>query len=236
MTSALFLASFDALEAGDELRITGDEARHAAVKRITPGERVLVSNGAGLGGEGVVASVSKGEVVITIDTVLSHHPRREVIAVQALAKGDRALLAVQMLTEVGVSRIIAWQSERSIVRWSGDRGDKSLEKWRATARESAKQARRLTIPDVDFATTKTLREALGDVETLLVLHEDATEHLRDIELPQGPVAVVIGPEGGITPAELDALVTMGGRAVRISDHVLRTSTAGAVAVGQLEMR
>lgn len=235
MTSALFLADFDHVEVGRELRVHGEEARHAEVKRIAVGEHVLVANGRGLGAEGPVVSITKGEFVVEVARVLRERPRREVTAVQALAKGDRALLAVQMLTETGASRIIAWQSDRSIVRWQGERGEKSLAKWEATARESAKQARRLTVPDVAFATTKQLPEALEGIQTVLVLHEDAETHLRDVELGDGPVAVVVGPEGGIAPAELELLESAGGVVVRIGEHVLRTSTAGAVALGQLEV-
>lgn len=235
MTSALFLASFDDARVGIRVRVDGEEARHAEIKRVTVGEQVLVANGRGLGIEGPVAAAEKGWFEVVAERVLREQPRRRVTAVQALAKGDRALLAVQMLTELGARHIVAWQSDRSIVRWKGERGDKGLEKWAATARESAKQSRRLVVPEVSFATTRELPARLADVTTVLILHEDATTHLRDVELSDD-VAVVIGPEGGIAPAELAALEAAGAVQVRIAEHVLRTSTAGAVALGQLEMR
>lgn len=236
MTSALFLAEFDELELGRELRVVGEEARHADVKRIEVGERVLVANGRGLGAEGPVVASSKSELVVRVERILEEPtPRRRTVAVQALAKGDRSLLAVQMLTELGAARIIAWQSDRSIVRWGADRADKSLAKWEATAREAAKQSRRLSVPECAFATNKTLLRELAGVEAVLVLHEDAEVHLRDAAPDASSVAVVVGPEGGISPAELEMLVAAGATPVRISDHVLRTSTAGAVALGQLEV-
>lgn len=235
MTSALFLADFDDVEVGQQVRISGDEARHAGVKRIEIGEQVLVANGRGLGIEGPAVSVSKQEIVVEAARVLHDEPRRSVTAVQALAKGDRALLAVQMLTELGATRIVAWQSDRSIVRWQGERGDKSLAKWEATARESAKQARRLSVPALAFTTTKQLAQTLAGVDTVLVLHEDATTHIKDATIGDGDVAIVIGPEGGIAPAELEALEAAGAQLVKISDHVLRTSTAGAAALAQLEV-
>ena len=235
MTSALFLADFDDVEVGQQVRISGDEARHAGVKRIEIGEQVLVANGRGLGIEGPAVSVSKQEIVVEAARVLHDEPRRPVTAVQALAKGDRALLAVQMLTELGATRIVAWQSDRSIVRWQGERGDKSLAKWEATARESAKQARRLSVPELAFTTTKQLAQTLAGVDTVLVLHEDATIHIKDATIGDGDVSIVIGPEGGIAPAELEALEAAGAQLVKISDHVLRTSTAGAAALAQLEV-
>lgn len=236
MTSALFLAGFDAVQVGETIVIDGAEARHAEVKRIEIGEPVLVANGRGLGAEGVVVSSRDGALTVEVRRVVEEEPRREVVAVQALAKGDRALLAVQMLTEVGTSRIVAWQSERSIVRWQGERGEKALAKWALTARESAKQARRLRVPEIVPApTTKALLSLLSEVGRVLVLHEDAETHIRDAELGGGSVAVIVGPEGGIAPGELEALEAHGAQPVRIGEHVLRTSTAGAVALGQLEV-
>lgn len=234
MTSPLFLTDFDDARVGAVVRVEGEEARHAEVKRIELGETVLVANGRGLGIEGPVVEAGKGWFAVEAERVLEAPQRRRVTAVQALAKGDRAMLAVQMLTEMGADRIVAWESERSIVRWSGDRGEKSLAKWASTARESAKQSRRLTVPDVVAATSKTLPSVLADVGTVLVLHEAATTHLKDVEIT-GDVAIVVGPEGGIAPTELARLEEAGAVAVRITDHVLRTSTAGAVALGQLEV-
>ncbi|RRD47822.1 16S rRNA (uracil(1498)-N(3))-methyltransferase [Tessaracoccus sp. OH4464_COT-324] len=234
MTGALFLAEFDTVEVGQRISVGGEEARHATVKRIELGEEVVVANGRGLGFAGPVRGVTREELVVEVARVLRDAPARRVVAVQALAKGDRSLLAVQMLTEVGAHQIVAWQSDRCIVRWSGERGEKSLAKWTATARESAKQARRLTTPDVLPATNRTLGKLLVGVGTILVLHEAADRHIRDAEIV-GDVAVVVGPEGGISPDELAMLAGLGGQPVRISDHVLRTSTAGAVAIGQLEV-
>lgn len=234
MTGALFLAELDHPEVGGRVVVDGDEARHAAVKRIEVGEHVLVADGKGLGIEGPVVAITKSTVTVAVETVRREEPRRRTTVVQALAKGDRSTLAVQMVTEMGASRIIAWQADRSIVRWQGDRRDKSLAKWEATARESTKQSRRFSLPELAFATTKQLPALLADVSTVLVLHEDAQTHIRDVEV-SGDVAVVVGPEGGIAPEELDALVEVGAIPVRIAEHVLRTSTAGAVALGQLEL-
>ena len=184
--------------------------------------------------QATAAGLVSGELRRDVEAVRREEPRRRVTAVQALAKGDRSTLAVQMLTEMGASRIIAWQADRSIVRWPAERRDKALAKWEATARESSKQSRRFSIPEVAFATTKQLPDVLGDVSTVLALHEDASQHIRDVAV-EGDVAVIVGPEGGIAPDELDVLVAAGAQPVRIADHVLRTSTAGAVALGQLEL-
>ena len=157
------------------------------------------------------------------------------MAVQALAKGDRSELAVEMLTEVGVGEIVPWSASRSVVRWTGERGEKSLGRWRATAREAAKQSRRLLVPTVaePMSTAQVARRMAG-TDVALVLHEDAELRLSALPLPTAAtVLMVIGPEGGIAPEELSAFAAAGARAVSISDGVLRTSTAGAVAAGML---
>lgn len=239
MTDHLFLAEFDeGIAPGQRVVVTGAEAHHAtSVKRISVGESVLLSNGEGLGVRGTVVEATKRELMVEVCEVLSS----EVAAlrwgvVQALAKGDRSDLAVQMATELGTRRIIAWQAARSIVRWQGERGAKALEKWRATAREASKQSRRFFVPVLEAASTAQVIEAIRGAAVALVLHEDAERHIAQVELPpEGEGLVIVGPEGGISPEELDAFVDAGAQPVLISDGVLRTSTAGAVALGQLEV-
>ena len=157
---------------------------------------------------------------------------------QALAKGDRGELAVELLTEVGVTEILPWQASRSIVRWSGERGTKGLARWRSTAREAAKQSRRLWVPTVaDPVDTVGLAGRIAVAGTTLLLHEDATTPLADVSLPSaGEVLLVVGPEGGISPDELATLTAAGGRPTLLTPHVLRTSTAGVVAVAGLMLR
>lgn len=237
MSLPLFLAELAGAVVGGAVTVTGDEARHAvSVKRIRVGERVLLSDGAGRTVTGEVVATGKQELEVSVERIDdAPAPALEVIAVQALAKGDRSELAVEMLTEVGVRRILAWQAARSIVRWQGERAAKSLAKWQSTAREAMKQSRRGFLPEVTAASTKDVAALLADVELALVLHEDATEHIARVPLPaRGRIALVIGPEGGISPEELATFEAAGARLVLVSDGVLRTSTAGAVAVGQIE--
>jgi 16S rRNA (uracil1498-N3)-methyltransferase len=159
-------------------------------------------------------------------------------ALGATVKAARDELAVEMLTELGVQEIVPWQAQRSVVRWLGDRSRNGLACWRSTVREAAKQSRRLHVPVVrEPVRTVELTRLVGEVDLALVLHEGATHSLRDVELPQGgTIMIVIGPEGGIASAELDALVATGARPVLVSDGVLRTSTAGVVALAGLLYR
>lgn len=239
MTDPLFLVDLsDPLPGvGELVEVDGPEGRHAAVvKRIRPGERVLLADGAGRGVAGTVESADKTGVRVEVtDHLPPVDDRVRHVCVQALAKGDRGELAVAMLTEVGVHQVVPWQSARSIVKWTGERGEKSRGRWQATVREAAKQSRRLRVPEVaEVVTTKGLLERVSGADLALVLHEDATESLAAITTPRaGEVMIIVGPEGGITPEELDQLVAAGARAVSINDGVLRTSTAGVVALGVL---
>jgi 16S rRNA (uracil1498-N3)-methyltransferase len=213
--------------AGDTVLLDGPEGRHAAlVKRLRVGEAVDLVDGRGTRATGTISATSKDTVTVdVIERTVEPAPAPRLIVVQALAKGDRGELAVELMTEVGVDVIVPWAASRCIAKWT----EKSLQRWQSTAQESAKQARRAWFPEVrDVAATADL-PTLG---SLLVLHEEATTPLSSVEL-SGDVVLVVGPEGGIAPDELE---TLGGTAVRLGTTVLRTSTAGAAAAAVISSR
>ena len=165
-------------------------------------------------------------------------PSPSLVVVQALPKGDRGELAVEVLTEIGVSRVVPWAAERSVAVWKGERAVKSLARWRATAREAGKQARRPWGCSVsDLARTSDVLALVADASLAVVLHEDATTPLASLDVPAtGSVLVVVGPEGGLTADEVAAFVDAGARSVRLGSEVLRTSTAGVAACAALLAR
>lgn len=240
MTVPLFLVPHAAL-AGDEVVLDGAEGRHAvSVRRITAGEQVDLTDGAGVRLECVVTSVvGKDQARLSVvDRIVEPEPTPRFVVVQAIPKGDRGELAVEVLTEIGVDVVVPWSASRCVVQWKGERGAKSAERWRRTAREAAKQAHRSWLPDVrPVASTAEVARLLADAAVPLVLHEEATDPLGAVALPaDGDVVVVVGPEGGITPAELDAFGAAGAKVVRLGPTVLRTSTAGVAALGVLMSR
>jgi 16S rRNA (uracil1498-N3)-methyltransferase len=235
-TAPLFLV--DALPAGDVGVLDGPEGRHAAtVKRLRAGEGLLLADGRGGLAHAVVTSVLKDALELeVVDRRTLPAPAPRVLLAQALVKGDRGELAVELATEAGVDGVLPWRAARCVARWeAGPRGDKALARWRTTAREAAKQARRAWVPDVEEpVTTAALARRVADVRAALVLHESATDGLASVDLPaDGDLLLVVGPEGGIADEERDALVAAGARAVRLGPEVLRASTAGAVALGAL---
>ena len=225
---------------GATVVVEGDEAHHAvAVRRLRVGERVVLTDGAGARVVVEVTETGKRSfAAVVVEREDLDRPRPELVVVQALPKGDRGELAVEVLTEVGVGRVVPWAAERSVAVWRGERAAKSLARWRATAREAAKQARRPWHPEVDeLARTERVVELVAAADLAVVLHEDATEALADLAVPAtGTVVVVVGPEGGLTEAEVAALVAAGARSVRLGAEVLRTSTAGVVACAALLAR
>lgn len=215
-------------------QLTGDEGRHAAtVKRIAVGESVDVCDGAGWRATGTVTATTKSTVdVSVIQCEYEAEPLLKIVAVQALAKGERSDLAIEALTEIGVDEIIPWQATHSIAKWNDDKG---LAKWQRVARESAKQARRSRVPVVaELHTTKTLLERINHATCAFVLHESGNEPLSSALLPvSGEILLIVGPEGGINPSELTAFSDAGARIVRMGNTVLRTSTAGVAAASAI---
>ena len=257
MTAPVFLADGADL-AADLIVLTGAEGRHAAtVRRIRPGERADVTDGQGLLAECVVTAARAGQVELRVQA------RREVpvpdpliTVVQAIPKGERAELAVETMTEVGVDVIVPWQAERCVARWPADRAPKALGRWRSAAREAAKQARRARVPEVTgLASSADVAARISAAAFAIVLEPDAGVALSQLALAQptgsqpgvpgpeklsppplpvsGDIILIVGPEGGISPDELTAFTDAGATSARLGESVLRTSTAGAVAAAVL---
>ena len=235
MSSALFL--MDEVPAAAQFVLGGSEGRHAGtVQRAEPGEVILIGDGRGTVATVEVEAVSAAGVQVRVlHRRVEPDPVHTVVVVQALAKGDRSELAVETMTELGVDVIVPWSAARSIVRWREDRAEKSLGRWRTTAREATKQSRRAFAPDVaQLHSTARVRELIAGADWAAALHEEGAEPLLGtLPPPAGRLVLVVGPEGGIAADELAAFVAAGARPVRLGAPVLRTSTAGAAALAAL---
>lgn len=244
--------ALDAVTPGGHFALDGAEARHAVtVKRLTPGEAVDLVDGAGTRVTGRVTSATPSRLEVECTSVaVEDKPAIRLVLVQALAKGDRDELAIETATELGIDAVVPWQSERSIVRWKGDRAAKAHAKWQSVVAAAAKQARRAWIPEVRSAVdTAGLTAAVKAADLAVILHEDAVRPLRKVlevwvleawngtgspggdgEAADREVLLIVGPEGGISPREVTRLCDQGAVTALLGHHVLRSSTAGPAAV------
>jgi 16S rRNA (uracil1498-N3)-methyltransferase len=236
---SLFLADRAELQR-DAVLLTGAEGRHAgAVRRLRPGERIDVGDGAGLVAECVVVAHSGAGLELAVQARrVVPRPDPLITIVQAIPKGDRGELAVEEMTEVGVDRIVPWAAARCVPVWRAERGARSLARWRTTAREAAKQSRRAWIPEVtELASTPDVTQLLTKAACAIVLEPGAAQSLGQLTSPEsGDLAVIVGPEGGITDEENEAFRAAGATPAGLGPTVLRTSTAGTVAAAVLLSR
>lgn len=211
--------------------LRGDEAHHAGrVLRVKVGERISAADGSGRVVAAVVTSVGSVVEADIEDTERVSMPTPAITLFQAVAKGDKLEIVVEKATEVGVSRIVPFVAERTIANWDERKLVRVHERLRAIAKSAAKQSRSPFVPDVG-PITRGPEDATNGTSTVLVLHEAATERLRNALAPHAPdeLSLVVGPEGGLSDDEVSALTEAGATAVTLGPRVLRTETAGPVA-------
>lgn len=249
----------DGTAPGDVVVLDGAEGHHAVtVKRVRAGEEIDLLDGNGTRAGCTVESTGKACLTARVDRV-EHDPSPalRLVLVQALAKGDRDLQAVESAVELGVDEVVPWQADRSVVRWPEAKAEKGRAKWAATVRSAVKQSRRTRLPEVHgVLTTGQLAAWLdraageGTRQLPVILHEQATEPLsavvREFLEEAGPhaagpydggadagvpaILLIVGPEGGIADPEIERLVAAGARTALLGRHVLRASTAGPAAL------
>jgi 16S rRNA (uracil1498-N3)-methyltransferase len=239
VTTPVFVATTEQLNHASVV-LEGGEAHHAAAsRRLRVGERVVVTDGLGTAATGTIVDAARSRVVVEVErreTQPAATPR--VTIVQAIPKGERAELAVELMTEVGVDTIVPFAAARCVVRWDAERAERGVQRWRTTAREAAKQSRRWWFPDVtEVARLADVARLVNEADLALVLHEVADLPVSHVAVPDdGHLVLVVGPEGGLADDEVTTLVDAGAHAVRLGPTVLRSSTAGVVAATALLSR
>jgi 16S rRNA (uracil1498-N3)-methyltransferase len=221
---------------GDRLLLAGDEGRHAAlVARMRVGERTTVGDGRGRVATAEATAVSKDTVELqVVDLDETPEPRPRITLVQALAKGGRDELAIQAATELGVAAVAPWQAARSVTRWEGRKAETGAARWAGIVREASKQAMRpWAAAGLPLMSTADVVALARDAATV-VLDPDAAVRLADaVPAEVEDLVLVVGPEGGIAPDELERLTAAGATSARMGPTVLRTSTAGPAALAAL---
>ncbi len=214
-------------QVGQTYEFDNEDANHAIrVLRMNAGDIFMLSDGNGAWSEVKVHAVKKKSLEVEVISSGFQEPLATTITVvQALPKGDRAKEAIELLTEAGVDRIIPWQASRSI--------GKASDKFAVTAREASKQSRRFRIPEVtSTATTEQICDAIKVSDLAIVFHESAEIKLSDVVTSHNVsnLLVIIGPEGGITPAEVEVFTAAGAKTALMGRPILRSAHAGIAAV------
>ena len=238
MVEPLFLKNFEStVSVGQTVLLDGDEGKHAAsVRRMRVGEAIALTDGFGVRVRGRVSAVELKSLSVLVESIEQEElPALQLTLVQALAKGDRDELAIQAATELGVTHVVPWQADRSISRWNEVKAAKGQARWQQICDEAAKQSLRSWFVQVDVAvSTKQLASQLGRFDRVLVLDPTAPQGIASLGALSGKVAIVVGPEGGIDEVELALLEQAGAQRVRLGASILRTSTAGIVAIAALQ--
>ena len=231
-----FFVDARAIEA-DHVRLTGGDAHHLVkVLRLGPGDALSVLDGTGMVYDAVIEAAGKDEVLARItDREEAPEPPVPVTLYQALPKGDKLELIIQKGTELGMARLVPVSASRSVVQLKGDRVEAKVGRWQKIAQEAAEQCERGKVPVVDLP--HALKDVMLPDGTLgLVLSERVAGPSFVQALPERAplaLAVFIGPEGGWTPEELEALRALGAIEVSLGRRILRTETAGLAALAML---
>jgi len=215
---------------GSLYEFDSEDAHHAVrVLRMAAGDTFMLADGTGAWSQVKAFAVKKKSIEVeVIASGFQEALPTTITVVQALPKSDRAKEAIELLTEAGVDRIVPLASSRSI--------GKASDKFSVTAREASKQSRRLRIPEVtDIATTSQICEAIALSDLAIVFHESAEMKLSDC-ISSHNVAhllIIIGPEGGITPTEIDEFKAAGAKVALMGRPILRSAHAGIAAVAAI---
>jgi 16S rRNA (uracil1498-N3)-methyltransferase len=214
---------------GATYEFNNDDANHAIrVLRMGTGEIFNLSDGAGAWATVQVLTVAKKSMQVkVVETGYQDPLETHFTVIQAIPKGDRIKEAIEMCTEGGVDRIVMWKSARSI-----GKSDDKIEKLQTTAREASKQSRRFRIPEViGVAATNAVVDQIAQADLAIVFHESATMKVSEIVAPGcKKVAIIIGPEGGLTDEEIDTFAAAGAKVALMGRPVLRSAHAGLAAL------
>lgn len=223
---------------GDQISLTGEDARHAVtVSRLRVGEYIQIGDGKGTIFHCEAIAVSPQEV--QLEVLLGSESSQsipKIWLVQALAKGGRDELAIQMATELGVAGVIPWAADRSVVRWDAQKETKNLDRWRKILREAAKQSIRAYIPELRPLINNDELAQLAKESQVVLLDPTAPVKMSDADFDDAEIFLVVGPEGGFSEKELDTFSASGAQRISLGAEILRTSTAGAAALAALNLK
>tara|TARA_R110002074_G_scaffold222406_2_gene393253 strand:+ start:1036 stop:1764 length:729 start_codon:yes stop_codon:yes gene_type:complete len=222
----------------DQLLLDGSEAHHLLhVLRMQAGDTVLVFNGTGAEAEGVISKISRKtvEVQVTARHAAQAKSQTPLILATAVPKGDRFRWLVEKAAELGVTKLVPLLTRRSSV----DPGENRLKKLQQTIVSAAKQSGQIQL--MELAEVQKWDEFLSEIsqtECRLLIADPAgsgVDFFRSGEKRESPVVILIGPEGGFTPDELQSAQEKGAKSVRLSEGILRIETAAILFAGLIRL-
>lgn len=241
MANPRFYCDAHKLALGAILALPEGAAVHAAkALRMQAGDRLRLFNGDGHDYEAEITLIKKNEVIVKIDgmhPVNNESPLRITLA-QGIASGDRMDYTIQKSVEMGVTHIQPIAMQRSVVKLSGDRAEKRVQHWQEIVRSACEQSGRAFVPEV--ALPLMLEQWLAALLKAqfagrkLTLSPYAAQRLHDLEAPQAPIILLIGPEGGLTEHEVALADSQGFSGVKLGQRVLRTETAALAAIAAMQ--
>jgi 16S rRNA (uracil1498-N3)-methyltransferase len=228
----------DALENRGSCELTGTAANHVArVLRLGSGAPLVLFDGRGGEYAGTVESCGKDRVRVAIGehSPVERESKLALTLAQGIARAERMDLIVQKATELGVGRIVPIAAERSVVRAAAQQAERKQEHWRSIAIAACEQCGRNRLPVIDApARIEAWMAARAASDVSLILSPRAGRPLRDLLDAAQSIALLIGPEGGLSPAEEACALAGGFRAACLGPRILRTETAAIAALAAIQ--
>lgn len=223
------------LSPGTDICLGDSASQHVRVLRLREGDALRLFNGDGLEYSAHLLEVSKRTVRAQVADATPTGSESGLILHlgQAISRGERMDYAVQKATELGCSRITPLFTERCEVRLNSERQDKRLRHWQQVAISACEQSQRNALPELQ--PPQTLEQWLSDcdAELKLVLHPHSAVPLASLDKPAS-VALLIGPEGGLSDAEVELAQQQGFQPLTLGPRILRTETAPVAACAILQ--
>ena len=228
------------LAVGVSLALPETAANHLArVLRLREGDACVLFNGDGHDYDARISAISKREVraeIIAARSVDNESPLH-VTLLQGVARGEKMDLILQKATELGVAAVVPVMAERTEVKLDAERAEKRMAHWRSVVASACEQSGRARLPTLSApAALVDAARTVGADTTKLTLDPTGEVSLATVAITGGAVVVAIGPEGGWSPRDRDALSAAGFIGLRLGPRILRTETAGLAAIAALQSR
>ncbi len=222
---------------GDLLELSSTASQHVGVVlRMQPGDELTLFCGDNREFSASIARVQKKKVVVSITGVqdVNRESSRRLHLAQAISKGDRMEWVIQKAVELGVTSITPLFTAHCVVRLDAERLAKKQAQWQAIAIAACEQSGRNYVPVIHPASSLEDYLQACDAGIKLVLHPRAAKSWRDCSFASGDIALLIGPEGGLSDEEVQLAHAAGYQSLCLGPRILRTETAAIVALGVLQ--